>query len=305
MPYEECVEGQPNDVGGKSEHHHVDLDVLARHDQAVKGALPFRVGVGLSYILHHPVLGEFTLFLGEPAAVVRQVRENERCDDGDEHGYGTLNYSHRQLSSIPRIQYTLTPEEPAPGRMSQDPLHVRQHASPDERRESVGDEVSAEEDRISRGQLPAGVPLGQDEQGTGQKRRLDEADEEPNQHHSRKVLCVARERRDQAPDEHHGGNVERRPRDPVHEHVRRDLHQDVPDVEDAQARCVLRVVDVEIVLETLEPRGRDVISVEVVHDVDDHEQTAAGVQLPLQPLLDARSPCRVCSPSGPEILIRA
>src|SRR5690606_2943428 len=43
----------------------------------------------------------------------------------------------------------------------------------------------------------------------------------------------------------------------------------------------------EIVLQTLETRGGDVVPVEVVHDVDEHEETAAGVEFPLEALLHA------------------
>ncbi len=56
---------------------------------------------------------------------------------------------------------------------------------------------------------------------------------------------------------------------------------------------ILRVVQLEIVLEPLEAGRSDVVSVEIVHDVDQNEQGAAGVELALEALFDASAVLRV------------
>lgn len=90
---------------------------------------------------------------------------------------------------------------------------------------------------------------------------LHETEEEPSQDHAGEVLRDPRQGRDQAPEQHRARDVQRRPRDAVDEHVRRHLHEDVPDVEDAQASRVLGVVQVEVVLQTAQPGRRDVVAV--------------------------------------------
>lgn len=57
----------------------------------------------------------------------------------------------------------------------------------------------------------------------------------------------------------------------------------------AQASSVLRIVDSEVLLKTAKSGGGDVVPVQVIHNVDEDEKRASGVQLPLQPLLDVFS----------------
>lgn len=133
--HEEGVKGQADDVGGKGEHHDVDLCVAQRHPEAVQDS-PVGgggVGVGLAHILGHAQLGDEPLLAAEAARVVRQVREDEGGGGGDSHGGGALDE-----------------EEPAPSGVAQDAVHVGEDAGADEGGEGVGDEVAAEEDGVAR-----------------------------------------------------------------------------------------------------------------------------------------------------------
>lgn len=139
---EEGVEGKTDDVGGEGQHHDVDLDVLDSHDETVERAHVVRVGVSLTDILSHAQLSDVELLLGEATRVSGQVGKDEGGGDGDTHSDGTLD-----------------PEEPAPGSVSEDALHVGEDTGADEGGEGVGDEVTAEEDGVAGGELAAGVPL--------------------------------------------------------------------------------------------------------------------------------------------------
>ena len=72
-----------------------------------------------------------------------------------------------------------------------------------------------------------------------------------------------------------------------------DLHENVSHVEDTQTRRILRIVEIQIILETSQTRSSNVVAIEVVHDVDQHEQTAPRVQLALQGFLDRRPMGRI------------
>ncbi|KAI6760449.1 hypothetical protein HG530_009309 [Fusarium avenaceum] len=274
--YEESVERKTNDIGSKGEHHDVDLDILDRELETVKDALLGRILICLSDILDHAQLRNLSLLLGEASRVVRQVGQDEGGRNGNSHGDGALD-----------------PEQPSPGRVAKNTLHVGQHARADKRGEGVGDQVAAEQNGVSLGQLPARVPLRQDEERTRQEGSLDEAQEESDADHAGKVVYAAGQGRDEAPEEHGGGDVQRGPLDAVDEHVGGHLHEDVADVEDAQAGGVLVVAEVEVLLEALEAGGGHVVAVEVVHDVDEHEEGASRVELALHALLDGLAVLRV------------
>lgn len=268
--YEESVERQSHDVGRQREHHEPDPNVLHGENQAARSTLLLGIGIGLANILQHTNLRNMPLLLGEAARVVWQIGENDQGQQGKEHRDRTFD-----------------PEQPAPGGVAQRALHVGQDARADEGREGVGDEVAAKEDGVARGELAARVPLGQDEQGAGKERGLDEAQKEAHNDHAGEILHDARQGGDEAPDEHDGAEVQRRPRDAVDEHVGGDLHEDVADVENAQTGLVLGVVEAEVRLQALEAGGGDVVAVEVVHDVDGDEEGAARVEFALEALLDA------------------
>lgn len=267
--YEKSVKRQPQNVGGQREHHEPHATVLHGKDQPPGDALVLGVGVGLAHVLDHAQLGNVALLVGEAAGVVGQVGQDDEGGEGDEHGDGALD-----------------PEEPAPGGVAEGALHVGQDAGGDEGGEGVGDEVAAKEDGVAGGELAARVPLGQNEQGARQKGGLDEAEAEAHDDHAGEAADDARQGRDEAPDEHDAAQVQRGAGDAVHEHVRGDLHEDVADVEDAQARLVLGVGEAEVGLQALEAGGGDVVAVEVVHDVDGDEEGAAGVELALEAPLD-------------------
>lgn len=74
--------------------------------------------------------------------------------------------------------------------------------------------------------------------------------------------------------------------------VGRNLHQNVTDVQNGQTCRILCVVDAEILLQTTKTRSSDVVAVEVVHDVDQHEQRASRIKLALQLLLNLSPPLR-------------
>jgi hypothetical protein len=142
LTYEVCVERQPNNVNGEDDHHNIDLDILQRHPQATVGAQVFRVNIGNAHIFGHAQLGDFEFFLCEASGVVREVGQDESGGNGD---------SHRGRA--------LDPEQPLPGTVSKDSIHVAEHARGDQSREGVGDEIAAEEDGVSLGELTACVPL--------------------------------------------------------------------------------------------------------------------------------------------------
>lgn len=177
--------------------------------------------------------------------------------------------------------------------MAQDTVHVGQHTRSDKRRESIGDQVTAEQNGVPGGQLPAGVPLGEDEQGTGQESGLDEAQQEADSHHVAKVASQSGAGRDQTPESHRNGDVDGRPLDAVDEHVRRHLHQNVSHIQNTQTSRVLCVGELEVLLQSLQTGRRDVVTIQIVHDVDEHEQTAPSIQLALEALLDNGPTSRV------------
>jgi hypothetical protein len=211
--YEESVEGQSHNIGGKSQHHQVDLEILQSHDETAEGTLFLGVGISLADILQDTKLCHEELLLSEPAGIRGQIGQDKGRRNGNGHGNGTLD-----------------PKEPAPRGVAQDALHVGEHTRGNERGEGVGDEVTAEQDGIPGGQLSAGVPLGEDEQGTGQESSFDEAQQEPDRHHVAKVACQSRAGRDQTPEGHRNGDVDGGPLNTVDEHVRRNLHQNVSNV---------------------------------------------------------------------------
>ena len=274
--HEESVEGQAHNVGNESEHHDVDLDILESHHQTTECSQLITVGIRLTDILQHAQLSDLALFLGETTGVVRKIRQDEASQNGEEHRHRALN-----------------PEQPAPGGVTEGSLHVGEHTGTDESGEGIGDQVSAEQDGIAGGQLAASVPLGENEEGTGEESGLDETQQESDGNHVAEVLGVAGQGGDDTPQQHGNGDVDGGPRDAVDEHVGRHLHDDVADIQDTQTGRVFRVGEGQILLQTLETGSGHVVAVEVVHDVDEHEQTAAGIQLPLQLLLDDHTACRV------------
>jgi hypothetical protein len=150
-------------------------------------------------------------------------------------------------------------------------VHVGEYTGRDEGGERVGDEVTTEQDGVTEGELPTGVPLppvsaaqaavettrridaylGQDEEGTREESSLNETQAKTSGHHSPKAGHDARERRDHAPKKHGDANVDTGSGYPVYDHVARHLHQDVPNVEDTEACRVVGVAELQVGLETL------------------------------------------------------
>lgn len=170
--------------------------------------------------------------------------------------------------------------------MAQHALHVGQDTRADKSGKGVGDEVTAEENGIALGEFAARVPFGQNQQRTRQESRLDETKEESNGDHACEIVHASTKSGNKTPEQHSRRNVQRRTLDAVDEHVGGHLHEDVPDVQNTQAGGVLVVAQVEVFLQALETGGGHVIAVEVVHDVDEDEEGAAGVELALHALFD-------------------
>jgi hypothetical protein len=61
----ESIEGKTNDVGCKSNHHDVDLDILYGQIESVEDALLFQVLISLSNILNNTQLCNLSLLLCE------------------------------------------------------------------------------------------------------------------------------------------------------------------------------------------------------------------------------------------------
>ena len=161
--------------------------------------------------------------------------------------------SHRRTRCL---QDGLTEEQPPPGGMAEDPLHVGQHAGTHKGGEGIGDEVAAKQEGVPGGQLAPGVPLGEDEEGAGKEGRLDKAEEEADNDHAGKVVHDPREGRDQSPQHHRAPNVEGRPRHQVDGHIGRDLHEDVAHIQDREASGISdRVLRLERETEKVGGRG--------------------------------------------------
>lgn len=234
------------------------------------------VGIGLTHVLDDTQLRNETFVLGEAAGVGGQIRQDEAGGDGDSDGGSTFN-----------------PEKPTPGSMAKGALHVGQDAGGDQGGEGVGDEVATEQDGVPGGQLAARVPLGQNQQRSRQEGSLDKAQQEPDDDHVLEVLGVSGQRGDETPQGHGNGNVQGRARDAVDDHVGGHLHENVSDVQDTQTGGELGVGEAEVLLQTLETGGGDIVAVEIVHDVDQHEDAASQIELPLQTLLGGGTTGRV------------
>ena len=172
--YKEGVETETSGVGGKGQHHEVDLPVLNNHDQAVKDTHVSRVAIGLTNILSHAQLSDQEFLLSKSAAVGGQVGKDESRAHSNEHGGSTFDV-----------------EQPSPSPVTQHALHVGQDTGADERRESVGDEVTAEEDGVALGQLTTGVPLAENQERSGQESGFDETKQETDGNHATKALDQA------------------------------------------------------------------------------------------------------------------
>lgn len=273
---EEGVERETDDICRKGEHHDVDLDILDGQVETVEDTLFGRVCISFSNVLNHAELRNLSLLLGEASRVVWEIGEDDGRRDRN---------SHRDSS--------FDPEQPTPGCVAQYSLHIGQDASSNERREGVGDEVSAEQDGVASSQLSARVPLGKDQESTGEEGGLDESKEKPNENHADKVVDDSGEGRDETPEKHGARDVQRRSADPIDEHVGRDLHENVADVKNTQTCRVFCIVELQVLLETFESCRRDVVAIQVVHDVDQNEKSAPGIQLSLQLLLNDLSVNRV------------
>lgn len=274
--HEESVEGQSHNISSEGQHHQVDFDILQSHDETAEGALLLRVDISLTNILQDTELSHQKLLLSEATGVSGQVGQDKRRGDGNSHGNGTLD-----------------PEEPAPGGVTQNTIHVGQHTCGDKGGEGVGDEVTAEQDGVPGGELAAGVPLGENEKSAGQEGSLDEAQQETDSHHVSEVTCQSRAGRDQTPKSHRDGDVDRRPLDAVDEHVRGNLHQNVANIQNTETGRVLSIREIEVLLQTLQTSRRNVVAVKIVHDIDQHEQTAPSIQLTLEALLNDDSTSRI------------
>jgi hypothetical protein len=67
---------------------------------------------------------------------------------------------------------------------------------------------------------------------------------------------------------------------------RQGRRTDVSNVKNTQTSRILRIADIQILLDPAKTRSSDVVAVEVVHDVDQDKERASGVELALQRLLD-------------------
>jgi len=163
--------------------------------------------------------------------------------------------------------------------MTQSALHVGQDCGSNQSRESIGDKVTAEKYSIPLGEFTTSVPLGLDQQSSRQERSLDKTEKETNEDHASEVLDDSSQGRDHAPGEHGATDVVGGSGDAVDDGVGGDLHKNVSHVQNAQTGGILGVVEVKIGLQTLQTSRGDVVSVEVVHDVNGDKQGASSIQL--------------------------
>jgi hypothetical protein len=74
--------------------------------------------------------------------------------------------------------------------------------------------------------------------------------------------------------------------DPLAAMQRQGRRTDVSNVKNTQTSRILRIADIQILLDSPQTRSSDVVAVEVVHDVDQDKERASRVELALQRLLD-------------------
>lgn len=173
---EESVERETDDVGGKGQHEDVDFQVFEGHEETIEYTVFFAVFICFTDIFDHAELGNLQLLLGETARVVRQIGKHDSGSNGNAHGNRSLD-----------------PEQPSPSCVTKDTLHVGKHTCANQSGESVGDEVTAEQDCVSGGQFAAGVPFRQDEQGAGEESGFDETKAETDGDHAAETVDDSRE----------------------------------------------------------------------------------------------------------------
>jgi hypothetical protein len=93
--------------------------------------------------------------------------------------------------------------------------------------------------------------------------------------------------------------------DLVDEHVGGDLHKDVTNIEDTETCGILIIVQLKVILQALEASSRNVVSIEIVHDVNQNEESATSIELEFETLLDSSTSFGIhCSGEGETIAVR-
>jgi hypothetical protein len=83
------------------------------------------------------------------------------------------------------------------------------------------------------------------------------------------------------------------------------LHKDVANIEDTETCGILVIVQLKVILQALEASSSNVISIEIVHNVNQNEESATSIKLEFETLLNSSTSFGVhCSGKGETITVR-
>lgn len=164
-------------------------------------------------IAKHAAAQDLLLLGVEPLGLLRPVDDEESRGNGEQRGRATLN-----------------DEDPAPGGEALGTAHLGDGIG-EKTTERAGNDGAAEEEGHALLVLVALVVHGGDVDDTGQDTGLEDTEEESQTDELAVVLNETHAHVDDAPDEHEGGEVDRRAQ-LLDNHVRGDFQQDVRDIVD-------------------------------------------------------------------------
>lgn len=151
------------------------------------------------------------------------------------------------------MTHTFNNVQPLPRRQTVRVPQPTQDPSCNQIAECTRDQGPRVKDGHAQVQLRLGVPLGQVEQHAREEGRLDHAEDEPARDDLSKTLDQRGQGRHGPPEHGEETQVERRAAHVVEQHVGRHLSEDVTNKEDGEPELVLRVAEIEVRLEALEP----------------------------------------------------
>ncbi|KAI3493291.1 hypothetical protein L1887_42132 [Cichorium endivia] len=232
---EELVETDTDSDAGEHEGEHPHLDVLDGHDETLhRRALILTGREAGAHVELEPVDRHLPLFDRKELGVLRHVRQDKDSHGSNHHRDGALD-----------------DEQPLPSGQACLALHPRQDTRRNEAREGIADDTAREEQRSSRGHLVLAVEERQHRQRSREEGRLYCAQDNTNREERVVSSGCGRASRNDAPERHECGDVQRWTPELGHEQIRGDLEGDVADVEDRERRLILLALEAEISLQAV------------------------------------------------------
>jgi len=197
------------------------------------------------------VMSKLSLFRGEPLCIKRHIRQKPNSPNGDSERNNAFD-----------------DEQPLPPMNSMLARECREGRRSNKTRETDCEDVACVKDRHSCCDLFACVEEGQHVQSSRVEGRLNHTEEKSHDDQTSVVLDQCCERGNRGPSHHAAGHVDRRSKlSGGHEHVRRDLGEEISDVEDRYAGIVLRSHETQVPFEVVEACVRNGILIEFVPDI--------------------------------------